>query len=236
MGGCCVGNCFDCCVAKAIRDLFCSDSGCGYHPGPSSDELHAKKIADELAQMKENIRKSTEVMEQELMDDINQSIDSLIKHLDEFNKIKFGEKFLNLNVAGLRKETDVLKQQVKGHIGDVMDERLVLTDKELSIILAERDDKKRAKNFDAFCMKIKKQALSSLKEKIEATVNKQSLMVRKEIETRLREVDNNMKKEYNSYLEVLNNKKKGEEALELSQMKYMYAYALNDILIDEIND
>ena len=63
MGGCCVGNC--CVMNNAVGDFFRGifggdRGGCGYHPGPSENELHAKKIADELAEMKENIRKSSE--------------------------------------------------------------------------------------------------------------------------------------------------------------------------------
>ena len=46
MGGCCVGNC--CVMNNAVgdffRDIFESGGGCGYHPGPSKTEAHAKKI------------------------------------------------------------------------------------------------------------------------------------------------------------------------------------------------
>ncbi len=63
-GGCCVGNCGFCCVFETIKSWFrCSEGGCGYHPGPSQTELHAKKIADELLQMKHNTRERSEEME-----------------------------------------------------------------------------------------------------------------------------------------------------------------------------
>lgn len=47
MGGCCVGNC--CVMNNAVGDFFRGifggdRGGCGYHPGPSENELHAKKL------------------------------------------------------------------------------------------------------------------------------------------------------------------------------------------------
>ena len=45
-GGCCVANCcvMNNSVGDFFRDIFCSDTGCGYHPGPSETEKHAREI------------------------------------------------------------------------------------------------------------------------------------------------------------------------------------------------
>lgn len=63
MGGCCVGNC--CIMNNPIRDFFedlfdTGGGGCGYHPSSTETEEHAKKIANELAEMKEKMRESSE--------------------------------------------------------------------------------------------------------------------------------------------------------------------------------
>ena len=60
----------------------------------------------------------------------------------------------NINISGIRANNEDLKKEVNGYIGNIIDERLVLTDKELSVILGERDDSKRKKNFDAFCKRV----------------------------------------------------------------------------------
>lgn len=234
MGSCCIGDCCigDCCV----MDWCLFDSGCGYHPGPSVDELHAKKIADELAVMKEKIRQQAERMEEEIISDINESIDEFIEVLSNINKHRYGGKYLDLNIDGIRKENENLKNQIRGHIGDFMDERLVLTDKELSLVLAERDDAKREKNFDAFCVVIKKQAVLGLKDSIEKTVIKQSVMIRKEVENRLSEVDRKMKELNDAYIEIAENKKNDSEVLKNKQIQYMYKHELSEILIDLINN
>lgn len=237
MGGCCIGNC--CIMNNAIGDFFRdifggSSGGCGYHPGPSETEAHAKKIADELAAMKESIRESSEKKEQEIIDYISKSMDDLIKLLEDVNEKQFGGKSLNINVNGICTSNEEIKKEVVGSIGNIMDERLVLTDKELSVILEERDDKKRNKNFDDFCKRIQKQALDGLGKKIEATVRKQEEMIRREIESRLKEVDRNMKAATKAYMDIVEVKEKDESKMSETQMKYMYQYELSEILLDQL--
>lgn len=235
-GGCCVANC--CVMDNPIGDFFrgewyCSD-GCGYHPGPSKTEEHAKKIADELAQMKENIRKSTEKTENDLIDYINRNMNTLIEELKIINRKNFGGKSLNINIEGIKQKNNDLKNQVVGHIADIMDERLVLTDKELSVILEEYDDKKRAKNFDKFCKRIRKEALESLKSKIQTTIKEQSNMVRKEISIRINEVEKSMDEALHEYTDLLEAKNKKDVNIEEKQIKYIYKYELCDLILDEI--
>lgn len=56
-GGCCVSNHP---ILDFLSDLFCSDSCCvGHASGPSESELHAKKVANELAEMKERSNESS---------------------------------------------------------------------------------------------------------------------------------------------------------------------------------
>ncbi|MGG7175292.1 hypothetical protein ACQPV1_18490 [Clostridium neonatale] len=235
MSGC--GNCGFLEKIPIIGGLFKSNSGgCGYHPGPSETEAHAKKIADELAEMKENIRESSEQIEKKLINYINESMYSFIKELENINNESYGGKSLNINIKGIQQKNEDLKKEVIGHIGDVMEERLVLTDKELSVILEERDDKKRAKNFDDFCKKIQKKALKSLESKIEITVRKQEAMIRKEIETRLEEVEKNMKETADAYTQILQIKEKDSVEMEKKQIKYIYKYELFDILLDQLEN
>lgn len=236
MGGCCVGNC---CVMNNVvgdffRDIFGGSGGCGYHPGALETEAHAKKIADELATMKESIRESSKKKEKEIIDYINKSMDDLIKLLEGVNQKQFGGKSLNINISGIRTNNDDLKKEVVGYIGNIMDDRLVLTDKELSVILEERDDEKRGKNFDSFCKRIQKQALDGLSTKIESTVRKQEEMIRCEIESRLNEVDRNAKAATKAYMDIVAVKEKDESKMAETQIGYLYQYEIAEILLDQL--
>ena len=238
MGGCCVGDCcvMDNAIGNFFRDIFGGGSGggCSYYPGPSETEAHAKKIADELAIMKEGIRSSSEKKEKEVITYINKSINDLISVLEKENKKLFGGKTLNINIKGIREKNNDLAKEVIGYIGNIMEDRLVLTDKELSIILEERDDKKRGKNFDAFCKRVQNQALLGLRKKIELTIRKQEKMIIEEIKNRLNEVDKSMRETMTSYDEVLQLKKQNESKLEETRIKHIYRNELTTIILDQL--
>lgn len=231
-GGCCVEN-------HPIRDflssIFCSDSCCvGNSLGPSESEKHAMKIAEELAEMKEKSEKSSTQTEQKIMDYINRSMDSFMIEIEKINQQDFFGEKLNINTKAIREKNEQLNKQVVGCISTVLNTRLVQTDKELSTILEERDEKKRKENFSAFVEKVKRQALSKLRTEIEKAVKAQSEMVSKEIKTRQKEVDARMEESIKELTEIMEVKEKSESELKKKQVEYMYQSALCDLLLAEV--
>lgn len=238
-GGCCAMNC---CVGEAIksfvRSIFCSDSGggCGYHPGVNETEAHAKKIANELADMKQKIGESSSKLENKIIEEINGSLKEFIDMVSRLNLKEYGGKTLNINVEGIRENNEKLKKEVVGCISSVLNDRIVLTDSELSVILEERDDKKRADNFDKFVKKVQKSALDKLKVRIEKTVNKQTQMVNDEIKTRMNEVEKNMNDAFTAYNNILEMKTQDSMEIEKNKMNHIYKLGLYDLLSDEIDN
>ena len=242
MGGgcCCVGN-FSCCVGDFhLPCLF--DSGCcvgnsccvGHSSGPSESELHTQKIANELAEMKEKIGDSTSEQETHIIEYINKSRNAFMKEVDELNRQSFGGETLNINTAAIKKKNEALKKQVIGCVGNVMNARLVQSDKELSTILEERDDKKRKKNFEKFTERIKKEALEKFKKEVEKTVKEESKVVSDEINIRQKEVNCKLEESIKEFTEIMEVKKKNNLELEQIQVNYMYQSSLCDLLINEI--
>lgn len=231
-GGCCVSNHP---IIDFITDIFCSDSCCvGNSSGPSESEQHAKKVAEELAEMKEKSEKSSTQTEQKIMDYINRSMDSFMIEIEKINQQDFFGEKLNINTKGIREKNEQLNNQVVGCISSVLNSRLVQTDKELSTILEERDEKKRKKNFSAFVEKVKKQALRKLRTEIEKTVKAQSEIVSKEIKTRQKEVDARMAESIKELTEIMEIKEKSESKLKKKQVDYMYQSALCDLILAEV--
>jgi hypothetical protein len=231
-GGCCVSNHP---IIDFIKDIFCSDSCCvGYSSGPSESEQHARKVAEELSEMKEKSEKSSTQTEQKIMDYINRSMDSFMIEIEKINQQDFFGEKLNINIKAIREKNEQLNKQVVGCISTVLNTRLVQTDKELSTILEERDEKKRKENFSAFVEKVKKQALSKLRIEIEKAVKAQSEMVSKEIKTRQKEVDARMEESIKELTEIMEVKEKSESELKKKQVDYMYQSALCDLLLAEV--
>lgn len=168
------------------------------------------------------------------MDYINRSMDSFMIEIEKINQQDFFGEKLNINTKGIREKNEQLNNQVVGCISSVLNSRLVQTDKELSTILEERDEKKRKKNFSAFVEKVKKQALRKLRTEIEKTVKAQSEIVSKEIKTRQKEVDARMAESIKELTEIMEIKEKSESKLKKKQVDYMYQSALCDLILAEV--
>lgn len=234
--GCCIGDCcvFDCGFC-CIMD-FCSEreSSCSYHPQEKITVDHSKKIADELAAMKKRAAEEGRQIGDEAFNNINQYMSEFIQHLRKINSGTYGGKKLNIKMDVIEQEIDKLRNEVSNFIGDRLNDRLVLSDSELSIILEERNDKKRSKSFDDFYTRVHKKAVLDLVGKIEEVIAKQFAMVDTEIKTRLKEVDSSMKDALKSYNEAEKLKEQQDNSLAKKQIDCMYKVTVADIMIDEL--
>lgn len=222
-------------VVSYVSDLFCSHSSCGYTPGPSLTDVHARNIAEEFAEMKEQYRNSAEKAEKRVLDYITSSMDSFLNELSKINHKKYGDKELNLNIESIKKKNAKLKNKVVGHISRYIEDRIVQTDPELSVILEEYNDKKREKNFRKFCDDIYAQALNSLKTPIKKCVQEQQSVLESEINQRLKEVSSSAEKKLNVLKEIKVQKEKGNFECEETKLKCMYKVGIMQCIIDEID-
>ncbi len=231
IGDCCVMDCGFCCIMD-----FCSEraSSCSYHPQEKKTVDHSKKIADELATMKSRANDEGKKIGDEAFSSINQYMSEFIQHLKKINSGTYGGKKLNIKMDVIEQEIDKLRNEVSNFIGDRLNDRLILTDSELSLILAEHDDKKRSRNFDDFYARVHKQAVLDLVGKIEEVIAKQFAMVDTEIRTRLQEVDSSMQDALKSYNDAEKMKEQQDSALAQKQIDCMYRVTVADILSDEL--
>ncbi len=229
-----IGSAF---VMSALDSLTSSlsSSSSSYQPESSITADNSRANANMLAEMKAEVRDESEKREQQFLDYINKSMEGLLNQLGEINMRRFGGKALAINITEIKSKNDDLKKEVVGFIGNYMDSRLVPSDHELSRIFEEPDDKKRKKKFDIFCRELLQRAEKELISKIEVTVHKQEEIIRKEIQSRLAEIDRNMKMETKAYEDILHMKKEQEDArIEEQQMQYCYQYELAEILLEQI--
>lgn len=235
MGGCCVGN-FACCVIDlpCFFDSGCGDCCVGNTSEPTESEKHAKKIANELAEMKEKMNESTEKKENEIIDNVNKSMDSFMKEVDSLNKQLFAGESLRINTKAIREKNEALKKMAVGCVSNEMNRRLVQTDKELSTILEERDEKKRKKNFDKFIGRVQKTALEKFKKEVEKTVKAQSKVVSDEITARQKEVNGELEESIKELTAIVEIKNKNNSELEHKQVQYMYQSTLCELLLREV--
>ena len=170
----------------------------------------------------------------EAFDSINQYMSEFMQHLKKINSGTYGGKKLNIKIDVIEQEIDKLRTEVANFIGDRLNDRLILTDSELSVILEERNDKKRSKNFDDFYARVHKKAVLDLVGKIEEVIAKQFAMVDTEIRMRLKEVDSSMQDALKSYNDAEKMKEQQDSALAQKQIDCMYKVTVADIMLDEL--
>ncbi|WP_294155798.1 hypothetical protein [uncultured Selenomonas sp.] len=149
--------------------------------------------------MKKLAREEGRKIGQEALGSLNNYMAQLMKFLDQYNQREYGGKKLDLHLASVQEKIKDLQEGILDYIGDRLDERLVETDPELSVILQEMDDEKRKERFDEFYSRIHREAVKELTRKVENVVGEQFNIVREEIDERLGEVQNSMKKALRDY-------------------------------------
>lgn len=216
-------------VWDGITSIF--DGGSSYTPGPSENERHATKIANELAEEKERIRERSQKWEEDLVEELNKNNKILINYLSQINNETHGGANLNINVGEIERTSQKIRQEVIGSISSHIDSRLVQTDSELSEILEERNDTKRSKNFKKFQKKIQGEAITKLKNNLVKSMDKQSESLHNNIQSRINEVEFSIKNSNEELQEIqrqnLENKNKAPK-----QIEYMYKYTLCNLIME----
>lgn len=236
VGNCCVANCGFCCIGNFCSD--CSNCCVGNYP-PSQNtktvkEDHAAIVANELAEMRNRSATEAKKQEEDIITDINESMEDFIKWLEDVNKQKIGGRNLNINIDKIKELNEDLRKKVVGFIGKKLDDKLVMTDPEVSTILAELDDAKRKKNFDEFYSNRLHEAIREMIKEIETSVREQSNAIEREIQNRINELNSNMAQETRAFEEIKSLKDKEDSRLAEVQVDYMYYANLCDIMFDEL--
>lgn len=229
------GCCDFCCVVDLCCIFDCGDGGCSYRPSRNNSETHAKKIANELAEMRDHYETSAKKDEQEIAKIISENMEAFIAEVKKVNETSYGGRSLKLNIKGIEEQRNKLLNEIPGTIGNVIHDRLQLKDKELSVILKEEDDDKRAQNFEAFCERLTDDAKKSLKDKIREVVKKQQELIEGEINNRLAEVKNTMEASIGELEKVKAAADKGVEEKEKEELELMYKHGIYDLLASKLD-
>ena len=184
--------------------------------------------------MKDRAGKYAEEQEKQITEDIDASMTDFLKWIESINNRKIGDRALSINVERLKRLNCDMHDDVEGYIKRHFEERLIPTDSEIINILAETDDKKRKKNFDAFFERIKHEAVNELIKKMDESVARQSDSVEREIKNRIDEVQSSMQEELNALRELQTAQQTEVSALKAKQLKYMYQAELCDTMSEEL--
>ncbi len=235
IGDCCVANCGFCCIGDFFSCSDCCVGNCGDNSSGKTAKIdHTAIINNELAEMRNRSAADAKKEEDSIITDVNSTMIEFIKWLEGVNRQKIGGRNLNINIDKIKELNEALRKKVVGFIGKRLDDKLVMTDPEVSTILAETDDAKRKKNFDDFYDNRLREAIREMIKEIETSVREQSEAIEREIQNRINELNNNMAQETRAFEEIKKLKDKEDSRLAEVQVDYMYYANLCDIMFDEL--
>ena len=237
VGNCCVANCGFCCIGDFHSCGNCCVGNCGDKPisHKTAEEDHTAMINNELAEMRKRSATDAKKQEEDIITDTNESMTEFIKWIKEdVNKKKIGGKNLNINIDKIEELNKALEKKIVGFIGKRLDDKLVMTNSDVSTILAERNNAKRKKNFDEYYEARHREAIRELITEIETSVREQSAAIEREIQNRLNEINNNMAQETKAFEELKRIKAQEDSRLAEKQVEYMYYADLCDIMFNEL--
>ncbi len=233
LADCCVLDCLDCgfcCIFDS-----CSDHGCSYHPDYDDKTVeNTVNTANELAEMRERANREGKELGEEVFQNINIYMNQFLEYLERINQGSYGGKQLNIDMDAINKDVHKMKKTVKEFIGDKINERLVLTDAELTAILEERDDQKRTRKFNDFYVQVHKGAVRDLIDYIQKVIAGEFNMVAMQIRNRLDEVEQSIQEARKSYKDAEQLKKAKSASLAEKQVEAMYRIALAEIMMEEL--
>lgn len=222
------------CDHHPIRGRFSSkycikNYGCGNHPGPSKDERTDDIINNDLDLMREKMKESVSLIEEDIIKEIECGMNSVIKRIKQANNEEYGGKKLNVNIDEIEQKKKNLSNKVKNYISNEINKKLVLGNVELKVLLQEDDDEKRNKEFDEYVNKMQIDAIKGLKIMIKKTIENQSKILTSEISGRIGEVEESLRHTQSVYKEF--QEKDDDEKNELL-IEQMFVHDLYALLLD----
>ncbi|MGN0475491.1 MAG: hypothetical protein ACI4IJ_10415, partial [Acutalibacteraceae bacterium] len=123
-GGCCVVNC---CVGDGIKrfvkNLFGGGSRGSSNAGRTESydstvaDLEATvKVQNALTMFREDTRARSEDFENDVIRESREALDEFICELKKYNKIRYGNNRLNLNIGSIERENRKTEDKIHGFI------------------------------------------------------------------------------------------------------------------------
>lgn len=238
-GGCCIGNCCigNCCIGNIvgkIKEIFGKSSGSSSggrtesYDANTADLEMTVKVQHALTEFRTDTQARSIKLENDIVKESREYLDAFVGDLQRYNKIKYGNSKLNINVRSIERENRNIEDKIHGFIVKHVSKRISLDDSECENILKMDAGKAKEKALDDFYKKVLKEAVSDLIDELRHSMEKQTDNVGDKIQQRIDsivEICENKAAEFNRIREV---KEADEADIEKEQLRLSHFIALCD--------
>lgn len=255
IGNCCIGNCcVGNAIKTFFNDLFGSgsssgssssgSSGGGSSSGESSShgswsagrtesydssraDLEATvRVQKALTAFRTDTQSRSTKLENEIIKESREALDNFIDELKIYNKIRYGNKKLNINLNNIEREQRKTEDKIHGFIVNRIAKRISLDDEECYEILKLEPGKEKTKRLDEFYRKVLKEAVLELTDILRDTMEKQTDIVEERIQQRIDSIVDICETKATDFEKIQKLKEKDESKIEQEQIRLSHYVAL----------
>ncbi|MBR6622313.1 MAG: hypothetical protein IKK91_00200 [Ruminococcus sp.] len=244
-GGCCVGNlcCIaNCCVGQVIRDtikkIFGGSSGSSSGGRTESYDRDTStleetiKVQNALSEFKSDTQGRSAKLENDIVKESRESLDAFIADLRKYNKIKYGNRRLNVNISNIERENRKTEDKIHGFIIKRVSKRISLDDSECIEILKMDAGKEKETALDNFYKKVLKEAISELSDELSSNIETQSDNICDKIQQRIDNIVDICEAKTVEFESISKVKESDEDNMEQEQIRLTNIVALCDLALE----
>ena len=227
-GGCCIGDCcvMNCCVGKAIKDFFFGKSKGSSSGGKTESyqtdtaDLQATiKVQNALTEFRIDTQSRSSKLENEIIKESRIYLDSFLEDMKKYNKIRYGNRRLNINLTKIECDNRKNEDEIHGFIVKRIIKRISLDDNECLKILQMDPGKEKEKSLDAFYKKVLKEAVIELSDMLSSNMEKQTDNICDRIHQRIDSIIDVCESKTEEFETIRLRKEAGESEVEQEQLR-----------------
>ncbi len=245
VAACCIGQILGCCIGDGIKTvvnkIFGSSSGSSsggktesYHQDTATLE-ETIKVQEALSKFRSDTQSRSAKLENAIVKESRQNLDAFVDELRQCNKIKYGNRRLNINIRYIEQENRKTEDTIHGFIVKRVSKRISLDDEECKEILKLKPGKEKEKKLDQFYKKVLKEAIRELSDELRSVMETQTDNVCDRIQQRIDsilDVCEAKTVEFEHFEEV---KKSDEGKLEQEQLRLSHFVSLCDYGLSQLD-
>lgn len=241
-GGCCIGN-FSCCVGDCcVFNLFRSKSKGSSSGGrtesyqPNTANLEATlKVQEALTVFRTDTQSRSSKMENEVIKESRQYLDEFLDDLRKYNKIRYGNRRLNINLSHIERENRKTEDKIHGFIVKRVIKRVSVDDDECLKILEMNAGQEKEDRFDEFYKKVLKEAVLELSDELRTNMETQTDNVCDRIQHRIDSIVDVCEAKAEEFDRVRELKECGEAEIEGEQIRLSHFVAMCEFGLSQLD-
>lgn len=233
-GGCCIGDC--CLMNCCIGDFFGSKSK-GSSSGGKTESYQADtadlqatiRVQSALTEFRTDTQSRSTKLENEIVKESREYLDSFLEDMRRYNKIRYGNKRLNINLSKIERDNRKTEDEIHGFIVKRIIKRISLDDTECQKILEMEPGKEKEKSLDQFYKKVLKEAVLELSDKLRANMEKQTDTICDRIQQRIDNIIDVCETKTEDFERIRLVKEAGESEVEAEQFRLSHTVSLCEL-------